>query len=319
MPFKEKLKQKKKRSRKKNPKKITNWSEYNNALKQRGSLTFFIEDSALKNWYATKTSKRGRPFKYSDESISLILMLRQWLKFPLRQTEGFLKSILNLAKLDFDIPNYTRISRRSNVVLKRYKLKPLEKPSYVVIDSSGLKVFGESEWLENKHGKQYQRKKWRKIHICIDEKGTIVSSMMTDHICDERGCIDKLINEAGSDKITELLGDSGYDCQKISENLWKKGIDPIIRPARGSPKSEASEPLSKRQMHINYIAKKGVYAWQNKNKYGRRSKVENTFFRYKEIVGRKLRSRKWSNQEAEIHLGCCILNMFTKLGMPSYT
>lgn len=300
-------------------KKITNWKFYNKALIHRGSLMFFIENESLEKWYAAKTSKLGRPFKYSDEAIALVLLVRQYFHLPLRQTEGFCRSIFNFTKLNIDVPDYTRLSRRFSTVSRIYKLKRLESPGYIVLDSSGLKVFGESEWLETKYGKRYRRKKWRKIHICVDESGMIVSKEMTDHLCDERRCIDSLIEKAGTDKITCVLGDSGYDGTEVLENFWKKGINPIIRPGRGSPKSDGGETHSIRQKHVNYIEEKGVYAWQNKNKYGRRSKVENTFFRYKEIIGRKLRSRKWSNQEAETHLGCCILNMVTKLGMPAYT
>ena len=65
-----------------------------------------------------------------------------------------------------------------------------------------------------------------------------------------------------------------------------------------------------------YIKKKGYWAWYHKNEYGRRNKVENTFYRLKTIFGRKLHLRNWNNQQAEAHLICRLLNKMTQAGMP---
>ncbi|AIK96297.1 hypothetical protein ID47_05435 [Candidatus Paracaedibacter acanthamoebae] len=138
---------------------------------------------------------------------------------------------------------------------------------------------------------------------------------MTDHLADDRSCLQDHLRQADPTKVTELIADSGYDGQETYDQLESANIKPIIPPARGSP-STADEAISPRQETVNYIDKKGKYAWQSKNKYGRRAKVENTMYRYKEIIGRKLNARLWNNQEAELHLGCFILNTFTKLGMP---
>ncbi len=98
---------------------------------------------------------------------------------------------------------------------------------------------------------------------------------------------------------------------QVYGQLKSTHIKPIIPPARGSP-SAADEVISSQQKTVNYIDKKGKYAWQSKNKYGRRAKVENKMYRYKEIIGRKLNARLWNNQDADLHLGCFILNTFTK-------
>lgn len=317
MPYKEKIRKGKVNTGNKKKRKITNWSEYNKNLKKRGSLTVLIEDGIENKWYALKESKAGRPFQYSDYAITILLTLRLVFNMGLRQVEGFGASLLKFSGIKLKVPDYTRLSRRATTVLKRCNFHEMKESGHVVIDSSGIKVFGESEWLETKHGKQYKRKKWRKIHICVDKNGNIVSSVMTHHVTDDRDCVDELIKKAGVDNIDELLADPGYDGEKIYEKLESHGINPIIPPARGSP-SVYGDAISSRQKTVNYINEKGVYAWQNKNNYGRRSKVENTFYRYKEIIGRKLKSRKWGNQEAELHLGCCILNLFSGFGMPTY-
>ncbi len=138
---------------------------------------------------------------------------------------------------------------------------------------------------------------------------------MTDHLTDDRACLQDHLHQSDLTKVTQVIADTGYDGYETYNQLESINIKPIIPPARGSPSSE-DEEISSRQEAVNYINEKGIYAWQNKNKYGRRAQVENTMFRYKEIIGRKLNSRLWNNQDAELHLGCFILNTFTKLGMP---
>lgn len=294
---------------------VSNWSNYNESLKKRGSLTLWISDDIKDKWYVSESSshKRGGQLYYSDFSIMTFLTLRMVFKQPLRQTEGFMKSIFSLMKIDLEVPNYTRVSRRGDVPKITCKLEKLNEPGHVVVDSTGIKVFGESEWLENKHGKRYKRKVWRTIHIGINEDGLVVAEAMTNHLTDDRDCLPDLLKQAEPMMITELIADPGYDSQEIYDKLEALNIKPIIPPTRESPSKESN---SSRQQNINYINNKGIYAWQNKHKYGRRSLVENFMFRFKEIIGRKLRSRKWNNQDNEAFLGCCILNKFSKIGRP---
>jgi IS5 family transposase len=268
-------------------------------------------------WYAAKSDspRRGRPLYYSDYAITILLTLRMVYKQKLRQTQGFVSSLFALIGIDLDVPDYTRVSRRGSVPMLTRQLGKMREPGHLVIDSTGIKVFGESEWLESKHGKQYRRKVWRKLHIGISEDGLIVSRVMTDHLTDDRACLRDHLNQSDLTKVTEVIADTGYDGQETYTQLESANIKPIIPPARGSPSKE-NETISSRQEAVNYIKEKGIYAWQSKNKYGRRAKVENTIFRYKEIIGRKLNTRLWNNQDAELHLGCFILNTFTKLGIP---
>ena len=99
---------------------------------------------------------------------------------------------------------------------------------------------------------------------------------MTNHITDDRKCLESLIQSADT------------------------------KTAYTQPRSDI----------INYIKEKGYHVGRNKNKYGRRAIIENTIYRYKSIIGTKLRSRKWDNQNIETQLGCHILNKMTNLGMP---
>lgn len=134
--------------------KVTNWKEYNQALKQRGSLTFWLGDDLEENWYeASFSGKRGRPLIYSDICMKILATLRHIFKLALQQLEGFVVSIFTWFGIDLKVPEFSRLSRRMTGILSKIKFPDKEKVGHVVIDSSGIKVYGEKEWLETKKGK----------------------------------------------------------------------------------------------------------------------------------------------------------------------
>ena len=95
-----------------------------------------------------------------------------------------------------------------------------------------------------------------------------------------------------------------------------RNIKTIISLPINAKKSKKKNASSERNQTIAYIKEKGIYAWKTKNNYGRRNRVENTFYRLKTIFGRQFSSRTWDNQEAESKLICNLLNTMTGLGMP---
>jgi len=303
--------------KKKKKYKVTNWREYNKALKTRGSLTFWFGEDFDKGWLANVDDKRhrGRPLTYSNTCITLILTLRHIFKLALRQLVGFVESLLMLIGKALPVPEFSRLSRRATDPLSCLRLASLKEASHIVIDSSGLKVFGEREWLETKYGKQYQRKVWRKLHIGINDNGEIIAKEMTDHLTDDRALVESLLQQAGIEYIDELLADGGYDSHKVYQYSEAHQIKPIIPPPNHAVISSEMNPTLRDQI-VSYIKEKSYWAWYHKNQYGRRNRVENTFYRLKTIFGRKLLSRKWANQQAETHLICCLLNKMTQAGMP---
>jgi hypothetical protein len=69
---------------------IRNWPEYNRALIQRGSITIWIEENSVRNWFSSShTSQAGRPATYSNEAILMMLLLREVYKLTLRGLQGF--------------------------------------------------------------------------------------------------------------------------------------------------------------------------------------------------------------------------------------
>ncbi len=296
---------------------VTNWQDYNLSLKKRGSLTIWMSDDIDQHWYVNSNAnrKQGRPLHYSDACIDYLLTLRHLFKLPLRQLTGFAESLFTLMGKELKVPEFSRLSKRSNLSLSRIQLPSSDESTHIVVDSTGLKVFGEKEWLETKHGKQYQRKVWRKLHISIDSQGRIMSEKLTDHKTDDRSCILSLIEPAKRERITELLADSGYDSHKIYQALEEKGIKTLIPPPTTAVVLSELQPTLRDQT-VAYVKAKGYWAWFTKNNFGRRLRVENTFYRLKTIFGRKLLSRTMSNQQNEANMICHLLNKMTDLGMP---
>jgi hypothetical protein len=147
--------------------KVSNWREYDQALQQRGSLTVWVTPEALEAWAPEKSGRRGRPTSYSDIVIETAVMLRLAMGKPWRQTEGMLRLIIGMLGLDLPVPDHTTLSRRSARLSLTTTLKKPKEPVNVVIDSSGLKIFGAGEWLHEKHGGK-PRRSWRRLHLAVD-------------------------------------------------------------------------------------------------------------------------------------------------------
>src|SRR3954471_13111404 len=95
---------------------VTNWAEYDAALRQRGSLTVWFTDAAIAAWRAKpRTTPGGQPY-YSALAITTALTLRAVFRLALRQTEGLIGSIIGLLGLDLPVPDHTTLSRRAETL-----------------------------------------------------------------------------------------------------------------------------------------------------------------------------------------------------------
>ena len=145
---------------------VTNWREYEAGLRRRGSLTMWVTDEAMAAWAAAPRATPGGQAVYSDSAIQTCLMLRAAFKLALRQAEGLMSSIVELLGCELAVPDHSTVSRRS-ARLESITRGPLPKgPLHVLIDSTGLKVFGAGQWQVEKHG--YTRRKSRKLHLGVD-------------------------------------------------------------------------------------------------------------------------------------------------------
>ena len=142
---------------------VKNWSSYNRALVARGSLTVWIDDCLWKQWYDHRPSQRGAQFVYSDQAMEWMLTMRVLFGLPLRQTQGFIHSLLELMGLALAVPDYSTLSRRQGalaVVLPKKQPDRPASPMHLVVDSTGLKVYGEDEWNVRQPG-WTKRRTWR--------------------------------------------------------------------------------------------------------------------------------------------------------------
>ena len=186
-----------------------------------------------------------------------------------------------------------------------------EEFDYICIDSTGIQIYTGNEWLENKHGKQYLRRIWKKLHIATGNNGIITGSATTPHNKDDRSQVEELLKNV---KTKEVLCDRGYDGENIYQMIRSKGMKPTIRPPNGLG---AKKTKTERQQSAAYQQQtKGYYAWRNKNKYGRRELVVNTFFRFKSSFGSKFLSRDEDNMKNEMIIKCQLLNKIFEIGKP---
>ena len=133
---------------------VSNPAEYDQALINRGSITFWVADNAIKKWNALPTKKRGGQAKYSNLAIETALTLGLVFHLPLRQTEGFIASIFELMGLQLDVPDHTTLSRRSKTLKLKLRVPKAKGPIDLIIDGSGLSIVGQGQWAAAKHGQR---------------------------------------------------------------------------------------------------------------------------------------------------------------------
>jgi hypothetical protein len=95
---------------------VTNWSEYDAGLRQRGSLTVWFSDEAIAAWRAEPRTTRGGQPHYSALAITTALTLRALFRLALRQTEGLIGFVIHLLGLDLAVPEHSTLSRRGETL-----------------------------------------------------------------------------------------------------------------------------------------------------------------------------------------------------------
>jgi len=230
-------------------------------------------------------------------------MLRTAFKLALRQTEGLLTSVLTLMGLTLSAPDHTTVSRRAVAlpVIQPAQVPP--GPLHVLIDSTGLQVYGAGQWLEAKHGAK-SRRTWRKLHLAVDAaSGVIVAQTLLDQI---------------DDPIGRVTADGAYDGAPTYQTIAMYGDDiEVVIPPRSTavPSGDPGLP-TQRDRHLAMIAEQGRLGWQVATDYGQRSLVETTIGRYKALIGPRLRARGFAAQQTEATIGVAVLNRMLAAGRP---
>lgn len=270
--------------------KVVNWSDYNKSLINRCDLSIWFTEDALTNWFEAKPvcMSRGRQKEYSDTAIKTIYTLRQLFNLKLRQAQGFTRSLLLLLQKALVTPDYTTISRRIREVSVDFlPQKHLEKIN-LILDSTGIKVVGEKEGINYKY-KLRQRRTWRKLHIGVTDDGTIVAGQVTGLRDSDISTVSYLLNQVNSE-VVQVVGDGVY---------YKKRMEQYINNYEHTKNARFIGPPGNGQQN-----------------YGNRLKIEETFSRYKRIIGNKFKAKVFKGQENEARLSLFILNKMKEIGMP---
>ena len=293
---------------------VANWPEHERALVQRGDVTLWLSADAIDAWKPAPSGRCGAQRKFSDHAIETALTLRLVFRLPLRQAEGFLRSVLSLMGVDREAPDHTTLSRRSQRLEVQCLRLPAHGPIHLVVDSTGLSIVGEGEWAAVKHGKRGQRG-WKKLHLGIDRSGAIVAHALTDSAVDDATTGIGLI-EAVDDDIGRVTADAAYDTVAFYETAGRGGAKVVVPPGKTARVSRRRPRSSARDRTITSVKALGRRRWKKETGYHRQARVENAFFRYKSIIGEALRARAPGGQVAEASLACNVLNRMTKLGSP---
>ncbi|OSP53660.1 IS5 family transposase [Pseudoruegeria sp. SK021] len=277
---------------------VTNWAEYNESLRRRGDVTLWFDLDLLSRWRATSIGKRGGKLVYSDLAIEICLTLRSVFGQALRQTQGLVRSLLNLAGIVLPVPDFSTLSRRGATLRICPTARATTGPITLIVDSTGLRVHGGRDWMEEKHGLPKHRKTWRKLHIGLDpDSGEIVASSLTTERVGDPTALPALLQQIRQ-PVDKFIADGAYDGQPTvttTQMAFGADVEVIIPP----PKTAIPGDCDLRNRHLETIRIEGRMAWQTATGYNLRSNVEAQIGRYKQVIGPQLRSRTLEAQRVE--------------------
>ena len=291
---------------------VKNWAEYDRALVNRGNLTIWFDEASIAaSWTPPPPVGRGKPGLYSDVAIQTCLTLKTLFRLPYRATEGLLKSMMRLCALNLPVPDHTHMSRRAATLEVKISRRQRVGATHVVVDSTGLKIFGEGEWKVRQHGVG-KRRTWRKIHLAVDAtaKDIIGIEVTTADWHDNEVFPDLLAQVEG--EVAQVSADGAYDTEGAHAAISERDAKATIPPRDGAVLWGNDHP---RDAILAEITAKGREGWKEDSGYHRRSIAENMMYRLKQL-GDRLFSREFDRQVAESHVRAAIINTFTYLGMP---
>jgi Transposase DDE domain len=238
---------------------IRNWPDYNRALIGRGSLTLWLDIGSTDTWLDCDCpARRGRRRLYTDAAILSALLLREAYHLPLRSTQGLVSSVLRLLQLALPAPHYSTLCRRARRL--ELSLTAPQRIRHLVIDSTGLKVYGEGEWQVRTHGAA-KRRTWRKLHLAMDaESHQITASSITDKDLLDRNAIAGLLEQTTAE-IERVCADGAYDFEQCYRAIKKRQAVALI-PPRSDAVIRGKSPFEQRDENLRGIRKLGRKGWK---------------------------------------------------------
>jgi len=271
---------------------------------------------------STTTQERGGQKRYSDLAIETALTLGLVFGLRLRQIEGYLSSVLALMGLDLPAPDHTTLSRRARTwsppTRRSNRQSVPDGPLHVLVDRTGLEVYGAGQWLEQKHGAK-SRWRWRKLHLALDaDSGEIIAHAMTDQDVGDASQVEALLDQIDKDSIGQFTADGAYDGNPTYDAVTKHsaGAAVVIPPRANGVERPDTDLSCQRGRHIAAINADGRMKWQAATDYGKRSLVETAIGRFKLVIGGRLRARSFAVQQTEVAIGCTIVNRMLACARP---
>jgi hypothetical protein len=243
-------------SRRKTLYRVQNWSEYENALVQRGSITFWLSDDFQQTWLYPREKQRGSQFDYSDKAIEIMLTIKEVFHLLHRGVEGFVRSLFGMMEIRLDVPDHSTLSKRGKI-LKVNVPKKSSGSLNIVLDSTGLKLYGEGEGKVRKHGYS-KRRTWRKLHLGGNpDTSEILAVVLTENSVSDDAVVKEMLKQIEA-TLLACAGDGAYDKRKVYEALDEHSpdVDILIPPRKnahiwqhGNSDDTSLDPLSGAQQN----------------------------------------------------------------------
>ncbi len=289
------------------------WHKYNKELINRGKINFWIKPKT--RWKAPKSKKNGHPFVYADEAIKAMLYIRFKFHLSLRELEGFFISLMEISQENEKVPSYTQVCRRMKNLSLPQKFLEKKGVTDIVLDTTGLKIYGAGEWRAKRYG---GKARWRKLHLAMDLRtGKLTLAEATDEYKHDTTYLEKALKET-SPRKGKILIDGIADSQRCYELAQKHNKELITPPKRGAIIRE--EPCyKKRNEAVQVIQGLGGdrlarSIWGKLVGYNRRVEIESMIARWKGLYGGQLRSRTEERIIKEVKIKAFMINEMIEEG-----
>ena len=279
------------------------------------------------DWHARKNGKRGHPETFSDSAIQLCLTMKVLFGLPVRQTVGLVASLLEMAGLDWPVPDYSTLCRRQARIAVQIPFRRSGSPLILLIDSEpvsatgsseparGVKFRGDGEWQVRKHGPS-RRRQWRKVHIAMDtQTGDVRAVEFTSSRPGDSPLLPELLAQVPEgEEIATATADGAYDTRRCHAAVIERGANAVIPIRRNGrawkedcPAAVARNEILRATRHL------GRALWKKWAGYHVRSRVEARMNCLK-LFSERIMSRDPDRQTAEIQVRIAIMNRFNALG-----
>ena len=215
---------------------------------------------------------------------------------------------------DLAAPDHTTLSRRSQSLAVAFRRIPSRGPIHRIVDSTGRSIVGAGEWAAVHHGGRGPRG-WKTRHLAVDRGGGIVAHALTEPTVDAATIGIDLI-EPVDDEIARVTADAAYETVAVYAAAEMRDATVVVPPSKTARVSRRRPRSRARDRTITDVRTLGRRRWKQEAGYPLQARVEHAFFRYKSILGDRLRARSRGGRVAESVVACNVLNQMTELGRP---